>query len=224
MFTGFTPETSRFLWELAFHNERPWFLAHKEEFLRELKEPFDALAQDTQAEMCRRWPEKELRLHVARIYRDARRLHGRGPYKDHLWFSLQHGGGLFRGPMFWFEVGAADYGAGMGFYSASPEQMAAYRAYIDANPGEMERLARGILAQNTFRLEGEDYRRPRGDRGALLNPWYNKKTVGLSYSHDFGEALYSPALPARLAEELSALMPYYELLCRFSAPGPEKRA
>ena len=26
---------------------------------------------------------------VSRIYRDARRLHGRGPYKDHLWFCVE---------------------------------------------------------------------------------------------------------------------------------------
>lgn len=32
MFTGFTKQTSEFLWELAFNNERPWFLEHKEQF------------------------------------------------------------------------------------------------------------------------------------------------------------------------------------------------
>ena len=26
MFEGFTQETSEFLWELSFNNERPWFL------------------------------------------------------------------------------------------------------------------------------------------------------------------------------------------------------
>ena len=30
-FTGFTSETGEFLWELAFHNEKPWFEAHKEQ-------------------------------------------------------------------------------------------------------------------------------------------------------------------------------------------------
>ena len=32
MFTGFSEKTGGFLWELAFNNERPWFLAHKQEF------------------------------------------------------------------------------------------------------------------------------------------------------------------------------------------------
>ena len=32
MFSGFSEKTGSFLWELAFNNERPWFLAHKKEF------------------------------------------------------------------------------------------------------------------------------------------------------------------------------------------------
>ena len=49
-FTGFTSETGEFLWELAFHNEKPWFEAHKEQFLRAVKEPFDALAKENVTE------------------------------------------------------------------------------------------------------------------------------------------------------------------------------
>ena len=32
MFTGFSDATIDFLWELRFHNERPWFLEHKQVF------------------------------------------------------------------------------------------------------------------------------------------------------------------------------------------------
>ena len=45
MFRGFSKETSEFLWELSFNNERPWFQAHKEQFELCLNEPFKALAQ-----------------------------------------------------------------------------------------------------------------------------------------------------------------------------------
>ena len=88
MFEGFTRETSEFLWELTFHNERPWFQEHREQYMRVLHEPFHALAKDTMAEMQRAFPGENFTLHVSRIYRDARRLFGRGPYKDHLWFTL----------------------------------------------------------------------------------------------------------------------------------------
>ena len=46
---------------------------------------FKALAAQTHELMQQRFPDMDCRLHVSRIYRDARRLFGRGPYKDHLW-------------------------------------------------------------------------------------------------------------------------------------------
>ena len=51
MFQGFTMDTSRYLWELAFHNEKPWFEEHREEYLRLLKEPFQTLAEEVLAEL-----------------------------------------------------------------------------------------------------------------------------------------------------------------------------
>ena len=100
MFEGFTPAAGEFLLALKFNNERPWFLAHKDEFETLVNQPFKALALATADEMARREPALGLNLHVARIYRDARRLHGGGPYKEHLWFSLKDWDGLLRGPMF----------------------------------------------------------------------------------------------------------------------------
>lgn len=222
MFQGFSKETSDFYWELLFHNERPWFLEHREQFLRVLKEPHDALAKDTLAEFSRRHPELKLQLHISRIYRDARRLFGRGPYKEHLWFSIKDTAGLLSGPMFWFEVGAADWGYGMGFYDATPAQMSAWRAYVDANPAAVERLARRIAEQDTFRLETAPYKRPKADKGELLNPWYNTRWLGLECRRDFGEALYDPALPQKLCGGFDFLMPYFELFSTFYQPAEDE--
>ena len=47
MFKGFSEKTGSFLWELAFNNERPWFLEHKQEFEELVNVPFKALAQET---------------------------------------------------------------------------------------------------------------------------------------------------------------------------------
>ena len=214
-FNGFTPETSQFLWDLAFHNERPWFQEHKEQFLRVLKEPFDALGRDTLALVQEKHPEEPFQLHISRIYRDARRLFGRGPYKDHLWFTIWDGADRHDNPAFWFQVSAASWGYGMGFYAAGPGQMEAYRQYIRDHREEMEKLARRLDRQRIFSLEGEDFRRPKGDVGELLNPWYNKKWVGITAEYDFGGELFSPELPRVLAEGYEFLMPYYRLLCRF---------
>ena len=63
MFNGFTPAAGDFLWELAFNNERVWFNEHKEQFEQTVNEPFKALAAETQALMCSRFPEMDCRLH-----------------------------------------------------------------------------------------------------------------------------------------------------------------
>lgn len=218
MFKGFTKQASKFMWDLALNNERPWFNAHKQEFESLVMTPFRELACDTDAIMQRRWPDMGLTLHISRIYRDARRLHGKGPYKDHLWFSLKNWDGLLQGPMFWFEFGAADYSYGMGFYSATAAQMQSFRAGVDANPARLERLARLIEEQDEFYLTGEEYKRPKGDVGELLGPWYNRKWLGLECRRDFGGDLLKAKLPEKLADSFDFLMPFYEYFMQLCQP------
>ena len=212
MFTGFSQETSEFLWGLKFNNERPWFLAHKQEYEQFLLKPFKELAYDTAEIIQGKHPELGLNLHIARIYRDARRLHGRGPYKDHLWFSLKNWQGLLAGPTFWFEIGAADHSRGMGFYSSTPAQMDVYRTAIDANPAKLERLVEQFNTQDKFVFNGETYKRVKKDMGPLLNSWYNCKHFSLEYTDNFGPQLFDPKLPEIIAADIDFLMPYYEYL------------
>ena len=214
MFQGFSKKTGEFLWELAFNNERPWFLAHKDEFEEYVNAPFKALAEECFALMEQRYPALDCRVHVSRIYRDARRLFGRGPYKDHLWFTLWTGEDRHNSPVFWFELSPASYSYGVGFYTATAEQMAALRRYIDANPAEMERLAKRA-AKSEFHLEGEPYKRLKKDVGEVLNPWYNRKWISLCAEYDHGGALYTGELPQVLLDAYEKLMPVYRLLKRF---------
>lgn len=224
MFEGFTPQTSNFLWELAFNNERPWFLAHKEEFERVLNTPFKALAADTAELMARRLPRRSFRLHVSRIYRDARRLFGRGPYKDHLWFTLKDNDILLEGPCFWFELGAADYSYGMGFYSATAAQMAAFRRKVDANPARFERLAKSVM-KTGFAVTGEEYARPKGHRSQIIDQWYNRKRLGLEISRDFRGEVLSSELPVLLADSFEKLLPMYDFFMEvyLEEPGSNRK-
>ena len=227
MFNGFTKETGEFFWELAFHNERPWFLAHKEQFERVVNEPLKLLAHDLYEEMSRRFPDADFTVHISRIYRDARRLFGRGPYKDHLWFTVTPDGGGDYGPTFWFEIGAAEYSCGLGFWAPGAATMEALRRAIAANPAAFERLIAPLGAMKGFALHGEEYRRPKGDLGEAINPWYNRKYLDFGAHRDHDALLYSPALVGALAKDFEKLMP----LCRFmaeatrgaAAPGGEKR-
>ncbi len=215
MFNGFTKAASDFFWELAFNNERAWFLEHKDEFEKTVNKPFKALAAETAAIMSERHPEKNLTLHVSRIYRDARRLFGRGPYKDHLWFSIKNSNALLDGPMFWFEIGAADFSYGMGFYSATPADMQRFRDIVDANPAAFESLIDKTERYPEFNFDGEQYARPKGSHNAKIDRWYNCKRIGMEHREDFGGAILLPEFPQILADELEKLMPLYEFCLRF---------
>lgn len=54
--------------------------------------------------------------------------------------------------------------------------MEAYRRQILAAPKELERLARKLNRQTRFILEGEEYKRPKGEVSELLKPWFNRKS------------------------------------------------
>ncbi len=91
-------------------------------------------------------------LKLSRIYRDARRLHGNGPYKDHLWFCVRAGGEDWTGrPTFYFEIGPDYYSYGMGFWAPKAALMEAYRKGIDENPETLAKLVRRFNRQTHFR-------------------------------------------------------------------------
>lgn len=215
MFTGYTDQTVDVFWGIRFNNDRAWFAEHKQEFQDAVMTPTKALAGDLYDWFQEAYPDLHLNVHISRIYRDARRLFGRGPYKDHLWFSIKHGSILLEGPMFWFEIGAADYSYGMGFYSATPSQMEAFRRSLDSNPARFERIVRKVERGGGFRLTGEEYKRPKGHADDPLGRWYNRKRIGLECSRDYDAALYSPELPGILTDAYAKLMPMYEYLLEF---------
>ena len=209
-FEGYSPAALDFLWGIRFNNERGWFLAHKEDYQSHVLAPTRALGEQVYDAMHEKYPHEPFLLKMSRIYRDARRLFGRGPYKDHLWFYLKSDEILLEGPMFWFEIGAADFSYGMGFYSATPAQMAAFRRKVDANPARFERLAKAVMKEKDFRITGEEYARPKGRRSDVIDRWYNRKRLGIEVSWDYGGDVLSERLPEILVDCYEKLMPMFD--------------
>lgn len=119
MFEGFSDKTVDFFWQIRFNNSREWFQPRKDEFNAVIMQPTKELANELFGWFQENYPDLHLNLHISRIYRDARRLFGRGPLKDHIWFSFQNEiDKRAEAPCFWFELGCDGYGYGMGFYNA----------------------------------------------------------------------------------------------------------
>lgn len=222
MFTGYSSETMDFLWGIRFNNDREWFAAHKSEYQQHLYQPTMDLGNEVYGRFMERFPKLDLNLHVCRIYRDARRLHGRGPYKDHLWFTIRPENDIWsHQPVFWFEITPEGWNYGVGFWNADAQTMAAMRRDIDENPKRLLKLVRRLKKDGRFQLEGQDYARSKGEPSALLMPWYNKKSLSIGCERPFDELACSPGLADTLTEGFVFLEPYYLYLKSFCKNGLE---
>ena len=90
MFTGYSDKTVDFFWQIRFNNSREWFAPRKQEFADVIMNPTKELANELYDWFTEQYPKLGLNMHISRIYRDARRLFGKGPLKDHIWFSFQN--------------------------------------------------------------------------------------------------------------------------------------
>ena len=218
MFQGYTQKTVDFLWGIRFNNERGWFMEHKAEYQTELLEPTKELAGEVYDGLKALLPHEPLLVKVSRIYRDARRLHGRGPYKDHLWFCVRTGDEDWTGrPTFYFEIAPDYYSYGLGFWAAAPATMERFRRRAAEHPQELEKLTEQLVKDGRFTLAGPEYARPRKAPSELLQPWFCKKSLSLQFEKPLDERIFSPELAAEIVAELGTLVPFYRYFAAIAA-------
>lgn len=132
-----------FLADLAVHNDREWFNAHKAEYLR-CHEQFVAFADAFIARLAEQ--DESLQGLAAkdciwRIYRDTRFSHNKSPYKE--WFGVfvaPHGGrkSLRGGYYVHLQPGHCMFSGGI--WAPSPELLKALRKEVEANYEEVEAI------------------------------------------------------------------------------------
>ncbi len=212
MFTGFTDETVDFMWGIRFNNERSWFEAHKETYLKSFYQPMRELGEELYEFVREQRPDYGLICKVSRIYRDARRLHGRGPYKESLWFTIEQPGEAWTDrPSFWFELMPDSWSYGMGYWVSKPVTMAKLRARIDRDPATMEELTRRLNGQAEFILDTTDYKKLRSPAPSeILEPWYRAKYFAIGHHEKLTEELFSRDIVERLKKGYTFLLPYYD--------------
>ncbi len=218
MFTGFTSETIDFLWGIRFNNERSWFEPRKEIYLTQLYRPMVELADEVYAHLRDLRPGQGLTRKVTRIYRDTRRSHGRGPYKDGLWFSVQQPAEDWRDqPSFFFELDPDSWLYGLGDMT-SPSSAAKLRARMDRDPRPMEALVGALERQKEFEVELAQYKRSKGEAPSeRLRPWYQARYFNILHRDVPSELLFSHALAEQVKEGLASLLPWYDYFVTLSS-------
>jgi len=225
MFEGYSPETIDFMWGIRFNNDREWFTPRKEIYTRTLLNPTKELANQVYDWFQAEYPDLPVICKVSRIYRDARRLFGRGPYKDHLWFSIRTGDKDWTGrPTFFFEITPESYSYGMGFWEPEAIAMECYRKAIQDRPEELEKLVKQFNKQEHFCLTGDIYSKSKGQVSDLLKPWYQRKSITLIHERPIEERVFSPELAQDMITGFQSLMPFYFWFEKVLASVPEAKA
>lgn len=226
MFQGFDPAVIDFMWGIRFNNDRAWFEPRKAEYKEIFETPMKELCRDLYTGFSQKHQDLELMSKVSRIYRDARRLFGRGPYKDHLWLTVSQPVEKWSvTPTFWFELCPENYSFGLGYWMVESATLAKLRRRVDTDPKPLEKLVRQFNKQEEFKLWGEEFKKRKPCRSKLLEPWYNRKggfSMGCEREHD--DLLWSPGLVPYLLEEWEKLMPLFRYLATLDGdPDPREQ-
>jgi uncharacterized protein (TIGR02453 family) len=164
-FDGFAPGALRFLRELAEHNDREWFRAHRAEYETLLLEPardfVEAMAPELQKLRDDLHADPRVNGSIFRINRDTRFSPDKRPYKTHLdlWFWQGEGPSRLR-PGFGVRLTADRLGLGVGKHHFEPDLLARYReAVVDpGRGGALEGALRRAEAAG-YELGGPRYKR-----------------------------------------------------------------
>lgn len=216
MFQGFSEDTYRFLWELAFHNNRTFFEENRERYKNVLYTPLRELLAaltPTVEQIDARLNTRPLGT-ISHINRDTRYQKDKSPYRDHAWLGFKMPG-RFTSECFtiYFEIDREGYGYGMGMYAPESTMMQSIRSRILARPQRFLSLVSEKTFSERFTLEGERYKRPKftQDDAALL-PYLNlRRMTYCFYSHEQSKTL-RPELADEVRIAFETLAPVYRFV------------
>ncbi len=218
-FEGFADAHARFFKALARNNERPWFLAHKQQYEHGWSSPMKLLLAEVRDAIDGAYPHLDLdEPKVFRIFRDVRFAKDKTPYKTHI-------GGLIplarKGKKttdlpiaLYFHLGADETFGAAGHYMMEPDSLSRFRAAVayPVQGKELEKLL-ASLAKRGFEADSHDRlkRVPRGfDPDHPRADMLRRKGLTVSF----------PDVPAGLVAE-AGLVKWLADRCRATAPFVE---
>ncbi len=213
MFEGFSPESIDFLWGIRMNNNRQWFLAHKQDYVKYVYEPMKALGKALFEPFLDSTGDE---LKVSRIYRDAR-LHHPLPYKESLWLCIRKQNAYWaESPCLYLEITPEGVSYGFLMWRPRPAMLEAFRKELSANPRPFLDLMAQAEAQIGFPMAVETYKKPKEAADDALAPYFAWRQ-GFIWCKEVapGEEMFGPGLLEDAAELLRKLRPVYEYFSRF---------
>jgi len=163
--TYFSPAVFRFLKALKRHNNRDWFLAHKDEYERDVRQPALCFIADFAPHLQRLAPRfvaipTPTRGSLFRIHRDTRFAADKSPYKTHvgMYFPHKQAGREVHAPCFYLHLEPGGCFAGGGLWHPDAIALRAVRDAIVEQPDAWRRVRRSAILED----EGALVSAPRG--------------------------------------------------------------
>ncbi len=213
------PSTIKFLEQLKKHNEKPWFDAHKDQYLA-AKNDFDNFIQKLLIEYGKTDPAigmLNVKDCVFRIYRDVRFSKNKTPYKTHFAAGMNKGGKRVHSPGYYLHIEPGNSYLGGGIWRPEKEALQKVRQEIDYNYEEFLAIIQRSRFQKTFgSLSTADklVRPPKGydaDNPAIEYLKLRSFIGGCSLKD---EALTSRNLVKKIASLFKELKPFIDFLQR----------
>lgn len=215
MFQGYSNETFEFFMAIRFNNNRPFFQDNRDWYLRAVREPSIALAQELSDLAEDIDPNLERRPHrvVSRINRDIRFSRDKSPYRDCCWISFHHTGEeKGKLPGFYFEVRDSGGFCGMGFYKGNKPLMDLVRKLILEKPQMMLDLFGPVAEEFHFFPELSGRIAIPEAVPPQLRALYAAKTFYFEKVIDDFDLIRSPALAQELRQCFERLRPLYRTI------------
>ncbi len=158
--------TFRFLADLARHNDRDWFNAHKEQYHAEVRDPLLDFVEAFGPKLARISPHmvadpRPVGGSLFRVYRDTRFSKDKRPYKTYAGVTFRHVEGRdLPAPGFYLHVEPGRCFTAAGMWHAPSESLRQIRDAIVASPAAWKKATRNgkLLDEDSGRL----VRPPRG--------------------------------------------------------------
>ena len=221
MTTYFNDKSLKFLRGLARHNERAWFLAHKQDYEEHVREPFQRLLDDLQG------PLAEVSLHfrsdsrkvggsLFRVQRDTRFASDKAPYKSWQGARLFHERSRqVPAPSFYIHLQPGKSFVGGGIWHPDTPVQRRIRQFIFDNPGGWKAAAHAPAFRRRFDLDNEEMlvRPPRGfpTEFEFIDDLRHRNFVAWRPLED--SVMLGPRLLSTLHKDLEAMAPFMDYLC-----------
>jgi uncharacterized protein (TIGR02453 family) len=148
---------------LSRNNKREWYHAHKADYERYVKQPFQDFVEELIHRIAALDPEvsPEPKDAIFRIARDTRFSKNKTPYKVFMAARIAPGGRrLMSRPGFFFKMGADGVGIGGGMHAPDREEVALIRTALAKGGKRFDRLLQGKAFREIYgELQGERNKR-----------------------------------------------------------------